>query len=106
LTKGAALNVFSNIGAKTRPPKVTFNKFLSFKTTGMAHCGVVMETSEQVMASGRGDIGMILVIQDPVNNIPVRQCGFHRGKTKAIQSIRCSGEDGVHGGVIHREGIM
>jgi hypothetical protein len=105
LTKGATLNVFPDIGAKIGPPKVSFNKFFGFKSAGMTCSGVVMETSEQVMASSRGDIGMIFVIQDPVNNLPVRQCRFHRGKAKAIQGVRCSGEDGVRGGVIRRQGI-
>jgi hypothetical protein len=42
LTKGATLNIFTDIGAKARPPKVTLNKLLRFKMAGMARCGVVM----------------------------------------------------------------
>jgi len=73
LTKGTSLNIFLNVGTKARPPKVSLNKFFSFKMTGMPHSGVVMETPEQVVASGRGDIGTIFVIQDAVNNLPVGQ---------------------------------
>jgi hypothetical protein len=57
------------------------------------------------MAGGGGDIGAIFVIQDTVDNLPVRQCQLHRGETKAIQSIGGSGEYGVGGGVIRRKGV-
>jgi len=55
--------------------------------TGMARHGMVMQVVEQVMVGGRGDIGMIFVIQDSINNLPVRQCRLHGGKAKAIQGI-------------------
>jgi hypothetical protein len=46
LTKGATVNIFPNVGTKARPPKVSLNKFLSFKTTGVPRSGVVMEAFE------------------------------------------------------------
>jgi hypothetical protein len=62
LTKGASINIFMNIGTKSRPPIVSFNEFFGLEAARMTRGGVIMETTEQIMAIGRGDIGAVLVI--------------------------------------------
>jgi hypothetical protein len=71
LTKSATVDIFLDIGAKAWPPVVVFDKFFCFKMAGVACCGVVMESAEEVMPCGRGNISVVFVIQDGVNNFPV-----------------------------------
>jgi hypothetical protein len=62
LTEGAAFNVFSDIGTKARPPKVTLNEFFCLKTPRVACSGMIMEVAEEVkLCSGR-HMGTIFVI--------------------------------------------
>jgi hypothetical protein len=46
LTKGASINIFTNIGTEARPPIITFNEFFGFEAARMARGGVIMETTE------------------------------------------------------------
>jgi hypothetical protein len=73
-----------DISTKTRPPVITLDKFFCFKTDRVAHCRMVMEVTEQIMAGSRGDMGAILIVQDGINDFPVGQHRFHQWKTKAI----------------------
>jgi len=46
LTKGTSFDIFTNISAKSRPPKIPFNKFFSLKTTRMTRHGMVMQAAK------------------------------------------------------------
>jgi hypothetical protein len=57
-------------------------KFFCFKMTGMPSSGMVMELAEKIIVCGGRNIGPILVVQNRVNNFPIRQGQLDRGKTK------------------------
>jgi len=77
LTEGTSFNIFLDIGTKTGPPVIALDKFFHFEMAGVTHHGVIMEVPEKVMVCGGGDIGTILIIQDGIDNFPIRQCRFH-----------------------------
>jgi hypothetical protein len=41
--------------------------------TGVTSSGMIMKVVEEVMAQGRGDVSVIIEIQDQINNLPIRQ---------------------------------
>jgi hypothetical protein len=90
LAQGATVNIFMDIGAKTRPPIILFDKFLHFEVARVAHCGMIMKLAEEVVASGRRHISMVFVVQNGINNFPIQQCGLHEWETEAMQCIRGS----------------
>jgi hypothetical protein len=66
-----------DVGTQSWPPKIMLNKLLSFEMSRMASGGVVMESVKKIISSRGRNVGAIFVIQNGVDNLPIRQSGFH-----------------------------
>jgi hypothetical protein len=87
LAQGATVNIFTDIGAKTGPPIIPFDKFLHLEMVGMTRCGMIMKLAEEVVTSDGRNISTVFVIQNGIHNFPVRQCRLHGREAEAVQCI-------------------
>ena len=99
LAKSAAINIFPNKGAHSRPPVIFLHKVFRIITARVASGGVIMVKAQDPRTKVRRNIGTVLVEQYTIFYLPIGKGRAHRGGCKAAQGLVSSKDDRVNGGI-------
>src|SRR5437588_7183695 len=99
LAKSAAINIFPNKGAHSRPPVIFLHKVFRIITARVASGGVIMVKAQDSRTKVRGDICAVLVEQYTVFYLPIGKSRAHRGGCKTGQGLMSGKNDRIIGGV-------
>jgi hypothetical protein len=86
LTQGATIHIFTDVGAKARPPKIPLNKFFCFEMAGVTHHGMIVKPAEEVMTGGGGNISMVFVIQNRIKIFQSDNVDFMGGRQRPLNA--------------------